>query len=361
MGIQYPYAETMEGDVVFIGDTDPTPPRPSYKCLSCRRELRARYCRDKQDHFFHKVAGECVPETYWHRLAKLTFAKTYRDCLRDDHPFELVRHLTATCNHYQERYEYTCTREVTDRVDLTEFFDRVEVEADCDGFRADVLLSSSTRPEVLLVEFFVTHACEEQKVEAGYRILEIKVESEEDALNSRSGRIDDHELTVFTHNFKEGSGERDVCGGACRREFDVFRVYESGKAVLIPRRTPQEIDDLHRNGLAVQNVITEERAVDRPDLFREGVRTAHAQGVPIKNCLVCRYHGTPTLEDPVFCKTLRRPVANTNDAASCDRYTPVDPDELAAIDKRNAEYSRKRFARRTGRRLTRGWALEDER
>ena len=63
MGIQYPYAETMEGDVVFIGDTDPTPPRPSYKCLSCCRELRARYCRDKQDHFFHKVAGECVPET----------------------------------------------------------------------------------------------------------------------------------------------------------------------------------------------------------------------------------------------------------------------------------------------------------
>lgn len=354
MGIQYPYAETLDGDVVFIGDTDPSSPRPSYRCLSCQRELRARYCANKQDHFYHKVAGECVPEGYWHRLAKLTFERTYRERLTSGGPFELVRRVPAICIHYKDRYGYTCSRTATERVNLTRYFDQVAVEADYDGFRADVLLSSSTRPEVLLVEFFVTHACEEQKIQAGHRILEIKVESEEDALIPLSGRIDDKELTVFTHNFKEGTGERDVCGGTCRREFHVFRVYESGKARLIPRQTPEEVESLPRKSLVFQNVFTEERAEDISELFREGVRTAHAQGVSVKNCLLCRYHGTPTLEEPVFCRTFRKPIANTNEAVSCGRYAPVDLEELAVIDKRNAEYSRRRFARRTARRMTRG-------
>ncbi len=67
--------------------------------------------------------------------------------------------------------------------DFKKIYDTAEIEKEFNSFRADVLLSSSNIPhrDPVFMEIEVTHPCDEKKINSGNRIIEIKVEKEEDA------------------------------------------------------------------------------------------------------------------------------------------------------------------------------------
>lgn len=298
----------------------------------------ARYCRNKRDHFSHLAASACAPEGYWHRLAKLTFAETYRACIESGVPFLLRRRVPKTCDHYSRTYGFTCPRAVPQEIDLTRYFDVVEVEAEHSGFRADVLLRSSNISDVLLVEFAVTHECEEAKISAGDRILEIRIDSEEAARSFAGRAVDDQVHDFTTYNFTNPEPVGDHCAGACERPVAVFRIYSSGKSVLA-EKTPQELARRHRRGVVHEEILPSDERPS-PDAFTRRVRGAHFRGVPVRNCFLCRYHGDGGFEAAVFCK-IKRTATNSNAAAECDKYTPVSAAELRQIDRKNAEFAQK--------------------
>jgi hypothetical protein len=305
----------------------------------------ARYYRAKRNHFAHLAAGNCAPEGYLHRLAKLTFAETYRACLANGEPFYIRRWIDGTCNHFSEQYGFTCSKRVRRFVELTRYFDRVEVEAPNKGFRADVLLSSSHRPEVLMIEIAVTHECEPEKLACGVRIIEVRIKSEEDARSFVNKRISARSLDVRFHNFVEPTGPTDICGGACGRKLRIFRVYASGKSVML-EKTPPEHAALHRQSVVHEGVSPSGEHAKIGYLFRDHVRAAYFAGVPVVNCFLCRFHGSGGGEAAIFCKLFKEPV-QSNNAVDCGHYRPVDARELEEIAQRNAAFEHKRFARRT--------------
>lgn len=166
MTIKYRYALNNTNDLVDIHKLERINRRAGapYSCLGCGAELIPHLGQHRAKHFNHQQAQECSGETYLHRLAKQVFFDTYTNSLANGQPFTLEIRTPSTCGWYEAQLGFTCNRQNTEHIDLTRHFDRVDIEQTIASFRADILLSSSHRSEVILIEFVVTHACEVEKI-----------------------------------------------------------------------------------------------------------------------------------------------------------------------------------------------------
>lgn len=193
--------------------------------------------------------------------------------------------------------------------------------------------------------------------------------SEEDALSLGQARIDDSVLDIRTHNFNDRPRSGDVCNGACEKPLSVFRVYASGKAALFSK-TPSEYRSFKQRSMIYERVIPSTPVPidqelfededefdyfedDPPELFKKLVREAAAEGVAVKNCYLCRYHGADGIDAAIFCKLMKEPTPS-NSAGECGHYRPVSARELEHIDRKNAEYAERTYLNRTINRMTRG-------
>lgn len=67
-------------------------------------------------------------------------------------------------------------------IDLKKKYDTCQIEGVYNGFRADVLLTNSQKPDrpPVFLEVSVSHDCTPEKLESGLHIIEIKVKNEAD-------------------------------------------------------------------------------------------------------------------------------------------------------------------------------------
>lgn len=105
-----------------------------------------------------------------------------------------------------------------DTFDLKQFYDTCIEEQSVDDYIADLLLTSSEKPnrEPVLIDIQVSHKSTDQKLQSGQRIIEIRIKTEEDIKSLLSfpivenhdtqfGYIRDIETFGFAkfHNFKK--------------------------------------------------------------------------------------------------------------------------------------------------------------
>ena len=94
--ITYPNAVDENGNVHNIGEiTQENRAEHKYYCLGCDKEMVPVLCKDKTDHFRHKVNDLCNPETYLHNLAKKYLAKQFESQPK----FEVSYYATNECLH----------------------------------------------------------------------------------------------------------------------------------------------------------------------------------------------------------------------------------------------------------------------
>lgn len=324
---KYQFALDASGEITSVHTLNRGWPRTpgEFRCLSCGNELIPKLGEIRTWHFAHKTTVDCSAETYLHRLGKAVFYREYQDCLRQRKPFRLRFPISRNCTHFQEQDGRVCDiGTVSVFYDLTRYFPRILPPETPDGaFVPDITLVSRDGKQRLYVEICVTHPASEEKVNSGTRILEIAVSGEEDLEAVRK-----HDLTAFgysgvtVYNFNR-EVVQDFCGGACRnRRGGIFIVYESGLAVAL-------IDSLHeiqrklaRNARLI--VHTEPFNIPLDNMkFRALLSRAWEQGLPIKNCFLCRYHAQGRYET-IFCKFLRR-GGSSSEAAKCQYYRPDVP------------------------------------
>jgi len=169
--IKYRYALDKDSEVIDIKSLtdDCRYDRAPYICLSCSGELIARLGKKKVKHFAHKNIAECSPETYLHKLSKLTFFSEYTKCLANDIPFTLKRKVTDTCNFCEEALGISCPVSHEETIDLTNYFEVIQLETEYTDYIPDILLSSARHNNVLFIEFAVTHLCDRGKKGSGHR------------------------------------------------------------------------------------------------------------------------------------------------------------------------------------------------
>ena len=183
--ITYPNAVDEKGNVHNIGEiTKDNRADHKYYCLGCDKEMVPVLCKEKEPHFRHKVNDLCNPETYLHNLAKKYLAKQFESQPK----FEVSYYATNECPHkdscqlFKQFQWKECSGTTLHIFDLKKKYDTCQIEGVYDGYRADVLLTSSKNPDLppIFLEVSVSHDCTPEKLESGNRIIEMKIRSEAD-------------------------------------------------------------------------------------------------------------------------------------------------------------------------------------
>jgi hypothetical protein len=191
----------------------------------------------------------------------------------------------------------------------------------------------------LFIEFVVTHQSSPEKLASGMPIIEVAIQGEDDAVECGRGGFDDSSPHVKVFNFRPPV-PADLCKGDCFTLVDVFFVHSGGKCVVA------EVA-LGKIGLpdfypwAPRKLILGRSSNQRRDeggkVFRQLVRKAHFEGLPVRNCFVCDQHGIGIgiVNHPIFCKEFSTPC-KSNAAADCPKFRPFrTPADCEAAEEAN--------------------------
>lgn len=346
---KYRYAYGADQSIVDVHQLTPnsrykfTP----YICFGCGGELIPNLGKIKIKHFSHKASSSCSRETYLHKLSKDAFFRTYKKCLDEKKAFVLNSIFPATCNRFKKEIGQSCSIEKSLDVDLTKHFKIIALEKMYDGFVPDILLLSNDKSEVMFIEIAVTHKCDDAKINLGKRIIEININDESDIEKILSGKLYESSKNIKTYNFNKKNIIGDICKGKCKREANLFIIYESQKSILLELSPPEAIKGPVRGRVRHYEIVGFSPAYE-DDLikkYKDKVREAHFNKIPIKNCFLCRYHGADGIEDAVFCK-FRKESVGSNEAAECEYYkTFRNMSECQEADKANEEYAKRNESR----------------
>lgn len=199
--IKYKYAFDENHNLVNINDVIKEDRRQKkFYCISCGKELIPRLGNIRVKHFAHKSSEEastCNKETYLHSLGKLLIKNKFDN----EKAFNISFLKYCNCHNASQCSSFspdTCKATYLHTVNLKEYYDKCECEKRIGDFVADVLISSDKEdiPEIL-IEIKYTHACTESKINSGYKIIEITVETEEELTKIVSGDLTEGQSIVY--------------------------------------------------------------------------------------------------------------------------------------------------------------------
>lgn len=181
------YALNDNGQIVNVDDV-PTGIHCKCYCPACKEPLIAKNKGTKRRHHFaHQSGKECnhAVETMLHILAK----EKIREAFLSKPEFWIEYEYKSYCSKYKSctftRYS-ECYKSEIKRFNLKEYYDSCEQEIKYDNInrRSDLKIFSSTSPNrsPIYLEFYVTHASDIEKLHSGSKIIEIRIETEEDII-----------------------------------------------------------------------------------------------------------------------------------------------------------------------------------
>lgn len=174
----YSYALDSAGSMIHISQAERD---KQYFCPQCGGLMTPHMGAIRRWHFTHKANTEnCNYETYLHRIAKTRIREVFLSASK----FVISYDVSITCNKadcFRDR-KNICSGTIKQFFDLKQYYDECTEEYEYNGFRADLLLSSTRNPdrEPILIEIYVSHKSSDEKINTGVRIIEIKITSEED-------------------------------------------------------------------------------------------------------------------------------------------------------------------------------------
>lgn len=181
--IQYLYAFDTNDSLIDIS-TVTTTNRSKYHCPSCGKEMCAVLGNKREHHFRHK-GDSCSYESYLHKISKMLLKWRF-----EYNPvFEVAYYAKINCTNKGCRLrESECNSNVISlhKINLKEIYNLCEIEGVYNGYRADVKLSNTNKPELLplFLEVAVSHKCSPEKISSGIPIIEIPVTNERDVLRA---------------------------------------------------------------------------------------------------------------------------------------------------------------------------------
>lgn len=363
--IKYKRAKNNNDEIVNIEEVTPEMRKATrFTCISCGQELSACLGSKNQHHFRHKTEVDCNFETYLHKMGKYTFIKAYTECLTQEKPFNIVLRQKVPCvkdKYCQIRHSFgddpdVCNKYEWKEFDLTQYYDSVAEEEKVEplSFVADILLKSSKGNQPIFVEIMVSHACEKDKIQSGYRIIEIELNKEEDLELIESCQLKQTELSdsdyldtdkrknrgnkeetpvVRFYNFSDAKKELLNC-----HEVHQFAIYKNNPSHFKLNETVQcgEKDKMIECHRQENNLLYEILFYDvnlwGGGGFAFGVAKAFEKGFKIRNCFLCRFHArnqyrfTEEEAKPIYCKLYRKlhteRLCHSTQAIDCSAFVP---------------------------------------
>jgi len=223
--IQYRYAKTKNGEQVDIETLFEK--KEKYYCIGCEREMIAHFWGEKWHHFQHKAKCTCSSETYLHKLAKMIFLDTFKECRDTKEPFYIEFSQNLQCNYYEDIFNIQCSYSIDKKINLLDFFTEVLREEREGEFIPDIILYNKKTKQKLFIEIQVTHGSSYKKIISEYRIIEIVINEENDINCIRKKYICEKPGKIMFYNFKRTLP--GYCNGDCKCVYYFFCLSDYGK------------------------------------------------------------------------------------------------------------------------------------
>ena len=308
-----------------------------YTCIECGKEMHARIGKGyKKPHFAHNPGVSCHGESYLHKLAK----RKFKDYFYSSGKFRFIQRHEVSCENEDNCAffgDYNCFHNNSRWHNLKDYYDTCEEEVPIKGFVADLMISKSDKKdrEPVLIEVLVTHACEQQKIESGLKIIEtmnIEYESDIDDI-IKVGFIEGKNCKL--HNFKLLPKMQ-----LKKRPIDRFILHASGGATTQTIYCKDVNVRIEKDSIAELNVNTNkllnylQSFYDRSFLM-VGLIYLKRKGVDVRNCLLCKFFCMHHYYYTPICKLYKKygtPKSPKQTSAMKCQYFSVSFDVMNKID-----------------------------
>lgn len=256
--------------------------------------MRPRLGKKNAHHFAHfsSLTPDCNPETYLHKLAKFKIKEKFKSIA----PFEIRFRQVSLCSERTSCPFYKkdeCQLREYKTYDLHKNYDTCNEEQSIGNYRADLLLTSFTKPETppILIEILVTHKCEETKINSGEKIIEIRIKNEDDIkrllqspiTESSKYYMEKDSIECVFYNFKQITDDEKLE----IRIISKLYLFNSG---LLHLKTYQSCNGSTQKDNS-KSIL--ELAIAEPpynvSLYELGYAKAIEMGYDIRNCHLCKY------------------------------------------------------------------------
>lgn len=333
-GIRYNYCLDENDELIHISEVTKEDRKVhNYKCLCCGQKMILKCGQVRQKHFAHKVEGTCnlcSNESYLHKLAKIRIKEQF-----DFNHKLLVRFrnevgCSEECN-CKMLNRYSCLHEIDETFDLCQMYDTCDIEKWIDGVVADLLLTNSNGPDInpLLIEVYVNHSCDEEKINKGLQIFETsQIQSEEDI-----DYIINYGIVTCSpalhNNSKEGIGYNIKFNQHKRRNVEQitrFILYPNWKITTSLLPCDKRMNAFSNSSWLELNVNNNKllargfRVDNLPDAKTIGLLYAAWHNFGLRICSLCKY-----MENYCLMVTKGAPMHPAiTYADQCNRFRPID-------------------------------------
>ena len=295
--ITYQYGIDEAGKCIHISEVDSATHRGRvFRCLSCGGELIAKIsdtekAHTKSSHFAHKHICECNKESYLHKLGKLLFLKRFES----EEPIKICVPIIKVCpdrNSCPLHDTNKCRIDGEKPIDLRKYYDKCTEEKEHDGFRADLLLENSKKPNIqpVFIEIVYTHKSTQQKIDSKNKIIEIDVYDESQLKSIFCRALKESECIHF-YNFERKTTEE--WKGDHKRYLNHFILFNDGSIIANPNDRLTSCKDrniTNPSALAEFLFDTNDQELRWISAYEIGSFLARKAGYTIKNCMLCKYH-----------------------------------------------------------------------
>ena len=184
-------------------------------------------------------------------------------------------------------------------LNLRDLYDTCTPEKGEDKYIADLLLTNSNDDTIkpMFLEIYVTHKCSNDKINSGYKIIEIKIKKKEDAdceIIENTGGVADHYIflsyanavvppPIWFHGFEKDSSFDDYVQFAC------FSLFDNGNGSF--SGVSKQVNCIDVNVPTVSNCIQCRfyplSDISCTDLHELGVAKAYNEGFNVRDCSIC--------------------------------------------------------------------------
>lgn len=323
------------GNIIDIKDVDTKETgkkvEQHFFCPSCHQEMFPKQGKVRRHHFSHKANSDCPHDGYLHALAE----RLIMDWFNKQDTVNLVMNTTKVCESINtcKFSNSLCKRTEQKEFYLKEYYDSCTRERTYKGFRADLFCKCKNNSDnPIFIEIFVTHECEEEKKNSGIRIIEIKIETEEDILNIiKSNKLTEGE-NIKLYNFKRN----EIPCNDISIQVSKYILFSSQKSWVDYECTCKDYDKTRR-GIFEISILS--GSPDLPIFFKYGgfyrlcKFKAFFEGYLKKDCLLCLWQRTDSCCEN-FCMLYKKcgnqKYCKDNDPQSCPMFK-LDKKEISQM------------------------------
>lgn len=332
----YCYAYNLDGQLTNVTEASRD---KDYFCPCCGAVMIPRMGKIRRWHFAHKVTANCNYETYLHKIAKIRIREAFYSSEKFFIQFDPDHICSIDC---PIKISPKCRMSMNKVFNVKQFYDTCEEEVEYGGFRPDLLLRSSLKPDLkpIFIEIYVTHKSSKEKINSSFKIIELPIHCEDDInLIVKSSKIggnlykssEDYMFSdtaaIYRRPFGRQSQENAIFynfhneykispSPIFNKLLYVLAVNKNGTFKNVKVRCFQSLESLFDKN---ETLIVSDDAIN----FFWALSTLYKRNLINKSCMICKYHhqnnicalykryGTPQKPKP-------------NDAVSCKYFYSIE-------------------------------------